>query len=148
MDGPTKIAAVGQQRVPTIYTHTTLTNDTRHTQKSPIGSRREKIAVARTYLNALFTGTDATDLSDVEAAELNEIDSYPSYVKRMGACKESDIWRILYANSWPDDTYLFVSRHDKQVRFHSDAEFHDVRPYSKIHPRNPHNYRNNIWLEK
>ena len=31
------------------------------------------------FLNALVTGNDATDLSDLDAAELNDIDSYLVY---------------------------------------------------------------------
>ena len=63
-----KIAAVGQQRVPAIYNHTTLTNDIKHTLWFPIYSRRERSLLSDAYLTALLTGTDATDLSDVETA--------------------------------------------------------------------------------
>ena len=86
-----KVAAVGQQRVPAIYTHTTLTNDTRHTQHYLIGSGRERSLLSDAYLNALLTGTDATGLSGVEPARLNEIDAYLPFVTRMGACNESDV---------------------------------------------------------
>ena len=51
--------------------------------------------VSDAYLNAMFTGTDATDLSDSETVEVNEIDSYLSAVTQMGACKESDTWRMM-----------------------------------------------------
>ena len=63
----TEVAAVGLQQqgaeqVQTIY-HTTLT--TRRTQnrahKYPIGSGREKSELSAADLNAIFTGTDATD---------------------------------------------------------------------------------------
>ena len=91
----TEMAAVspqqhGAKQVSTIY-HTTLTN--RHTQhraqNSPVGPGREKSVVA--FFNALVTGTDATDLSDSDAAELNDIDSYLSKTTQMGACTDSDI---------------------------------------------------------
>ena len=91
----TKIAAVGQQRVQTIYSHTTLTHNTRRTHNYPIGSGCEKSDLSAAYLNALFTGTDATDLSDSEAAELNDIYSYRSTAMQMGACKKKDIWRMI-----------------------------------------------------
>ena len=55
-----KIAAVGQQRAPATYTHTTLTNDTRRTHNSPIVSKRERSLLSDAYLNARFTGTDAS----------------------------------------------------------------------------------------
>ena len=80
-----------------------------------------------------FTGTDATDLSDSESAELNDIDSYLSTVTQMGACKESEIWRMIYADDEPDDTYSCGSRPNKQVHRISDPDVHAVRPYSEIY---------------
>ena len=59
-----------------------------------------------TFFNAVVTGTDATDLSDSDGAELNDIDSYLSTTTQMGACTESDIWRLICADDEPDDTYL------------------------------------------
>ena len=116
----TEMAAVSSQQyvaeqVSKIY-HTTLTN--RHTQHRaqhyPIGPRLDKLSVA--YSDALVTGTDATDLSDSDAAELNDIDSYLSTATQMGACTESDTRRIIYADDEPDDTYVCGSRRNKQVR--------------------------------
>ena len=34
------------------------------------------VALSAAYLNAMFAGTDATELSDSEAAELKDVDSY------------------------------------------------------------------------
>ena len=130
------MAAVGPQQhgaehVPTIY-HTTLTN--RHTQnrahKSPMGPGSEKSSV--TCFNALCAGTVATDLSDFESAELNDVDSQLSTVTRMGACEESDIWRIIDADDEPDDTYFRGSRPNEQVRAISDLDFHEVRPLRNL----------------
>ena len=87
----------------------------------------------------LFHGADATDLSDSETAELNDIDSYFSTVTQMGACKSSDIWRIIDADDDPNDTYFCGSRPNNQVRFISDPDFHEVRPYSEIGDIHPHN---------
>ena len=58
----------------------------------------------------MFTGPDATDLSDSEAAELNDLDSYLSTVTQMGARKESDLWKMIDADAEPDDTYCCGSR--------------------------------------
>ena len=79
----TEMAAVsplqhGAEQVSTL-THTTLTNP--RTQNCaqpnyPVGPGREESFV--NFLNALDTGNDATNLSDVDAAELNDIDSYLS----------------------------------------------------------------------
>ena len=93
-------------------------------------------------MNALSTGTDATDLSDFEAAELDDIDTDLSTATQLGACTESEIWRMIYANDEPDDTdfdaYFCGSRPNKQVRFNSDPDVYDVRPYSEIYDIHPH----------
>ena len=86
----------------------------------------------------MFTGTDATDLSDSEAAELKDIESYLATVTQMGACKESDIWKRIYADDAPENAYFCGSRPKKQVRFITDLDFREVRPCSEIngiHPR-------------
>ena len=55
------------------------------TQHYPVGTGCDNFDLSAAYLNANFTGADATDLSDSEAAELNDIDSYLSTVTQMGA---------------------------------------------------------------
>ena len=80
-----------------------MTLDTHRTQRLAQGVKDRS---SDDYLNALFTGTDASDLSDVETADLNENDSDLSSVTRMGACSEPDVWRILHGNDEPDETYF------------------------------------------
>ena len=89
-------SAGGQQWAPAIYTHTTLTNDIKHT-KCPIGLGRER-SLSGANLTALLTGTDGTDLPDVEDTE------------RMCASNTSEIWRILCEKDEPDDTFFCSSR--------------------------------------
>ena len=96
----------------------------------------------------MFTGTVATDLSDFETAELDDIDSYPKTVTQMGVCKESDIWRILYDNDEPDDTCFCGSRPNKQVRLNPDPDVHEVRPYTDIYGQHPQHDCDGTWMEK
>ena len=77
-------------------------------------------------------GNDATDLSDLDAAELNDIDSYLSSTTQMGACTDADIWKILCADNDSDDTYFCSARPNKQIRFTLDPEICEVQPYSDI----------------
>ena len=124
---------MGKQWVPAIYTHTTLTNDIKHTNY-PIDPGRERSALSDANLTALLTDTDGTDLPDSETAELNDIDSYLSSITQMDASNVSDIWRIPYEQDEPDDTYLCSSRPNRRLRCESDlTTFQDITPYSEIY---------------
>ena len=98
----------GAEQVSTI-THTTLTNQrTRNrTQNYPVGPGREKSVVA--YFHALVTGIDATNLSDADAAELNDIDSYLSSMTQKGACTDTELRKMLSAENDSDPTLSWLS---------------------------------------
>ena len=138
----TEMAAVsplqhGAEQVSTII-HTTLTNPrTQHRKQNyPVGPGREGSLVK--CFNALVTGDDATDLSDLDAAELNDIDSYLLSTTQMGACTDADIWKIWSADNDCDPTYSCGSRLNRRAHLIADPESYEVQPYSEIDDIHPH----------
>ena len=101
------------------------------------------------FFDALVTGSDATDLSDLDAAELNDIDSYLSSTTQMGACTDADIWKILCADNESDPTYSCGSRPNKQVRFIADPDFLlGSTLFRNLRHPSTQKYCHKTWLDK
>ena len=99
-----------------ICTRATLTNGIMQTN-SPVSCPGCGRSLAKAYITALVTSADGTDLSNLDATELNDVDTYISSIRGMGANTASGIWQVLCEKDEPDETLFCSSRPHKRLRF-------------------------------